>query len=194
MEIKKGMKVKVNPSIATREYLLNCYFDDSIPEKLEDISKGCIYTIAHTDFPQNTRDGKHHSCVSLKNFGWIPKEALIPIENALPELKIGTILKTRKGEYFIIINKDNAFLIHHIGGRESVCNWDKITGKHRSRKNFDIVAVYNSDNMCGFRGLVTATPIWTETIPAREMTVAEIEKELGHDIKIVGEDGHEYTF
>ena len=28
----------------------------------------------------------------------------------------------------------------------------------------------------------------------KEMTVAEIEKELGHGIKVVGEDGAEYSF
>ena len=48
--------------------------------------------------------------------------------------------------------------------------------------------------MYGFKNLPTATPIWTESTPAREMTVAEIEKELGHGVKVVGEDGDEYSF
>lgn len=189
MNIAKGMKVKINPSIATREYLLNCYFDISISEKLEEISKGHEYTIAYTDFPQSTRDGKCHNCVSLENFGWIPKEALIPIKNTLPELKIGTILKTRGEQYYIVVSAEKTFEIHQMGGKESLSNWNKITGKHCTRKDFDIVAVYNPNDMYGFKNLPTAKPIWTETIPAREMTVTEIEKELGHGVKVVGEDG-----
>lgn len=186
MNITKGKKVKINPSIATREYLLNCYFDTSIPEKLKEISKGREYTIAYTDFPQSTRDGKCHNCVSLENFGWIPKEALIPIKNTLPELKIGTVLKTREGRYYIIANKEHAFEINYMGEKESICLWNKDTGKHCANKDFDIIATYNPKDMCGFGSVV---PVWTEPISAREMTVAEIEKELGHGVKVVGEDG-----
>lgn len=188
MEIKTGMKVKVNPCIATEEYLLNCYFDISVRKRLEDISKGREYKVTKVNFTETTKDGQSHSCVNLESFGWIPLEALIPIENALPELKIGTILKTRGKQYYIVISAEKAFEVHYNGGKESLCNWDKSTGKHYCRKDFDIVAVYNPSNMYGFKNLPTATPIWTESTPAREMTVAEIEKELGHGIKVIGED------
>lgn len=112
----------------------------------------------------------------------------------LPELNIGTILKTRGEQYYIVVSAEKAFEVHYNGGKESLCNWNKNTGKHYCRKDFDIVAVYNPSNMYGFKNLPTATPIWTEPTPVREMTVGEIEKELGHGVKVVGEDGDEYSF
>ena len=194
-----GQIVKINKEIATEDFLSNCYFCEPSKERAE-ILKDTEHII--TSFTTETlRSGKKVKAAHLKTkdipctFCWIPLIALIPIGNALPELKIGTILKTREGVYYIIANKKNAFVIHLLmGGKESLSNWDVYTGKHCSRKDFDIVAVYNSDDMCGFKGLATATPIWTETTPAREMTVAEIEKELGHGIKVVGEDEKEWEF
>lgn len=198
MSFKIGQIVKINKEIATEDFLSDCYFCEPSKKRAE-ILKDARHII--TRFTTETlRSGKKVKVAQLKKKDtpctscWIPLEALISIENTLPELNIGTILKTRKGQYYIIANEKNAFEVHHIGGIANINNWDKETGKHCFSKDIDIVAVYDSKDVNGFKNLSTATPIWTETIPAREMTVAEIEKELGHGIKVVGEDGHEYSF
>ena len=198
MDFKVGQIVTINKEIATEDFLSDCYFCEPSKERVE-ILKDTEHII--TSFTTETlRSGKKVKAAHLKTkdipctFCWIPLIALIPIENALPELKIGTILETRGKEYFIIANENNAFVVHPTGGKETIRNWDKNTGKHCFDKDFDIVAVYDSKNICGFGELSTATPIWTEHTPAREMTVAEIEKELGHGVKVVGEDGTEYSF
>lgn len=192
MDFRKEQIVKVNKEIATEDFLNDCYFCASI--KRAEILKDKRYII--TDLvTKRLRSGKAVKAAYLKErltgatFGWIPLEALIPVGNVLPKLKVGTILKTREAGYFTVANEKNAFAIHLLGGKESLCNWNKDTGKHCLEKDFDIVAVYDTNDMCGFKGLATATPIWTEPTPAREMTVAEIEKELGHGVKVVGEDG-----
>ena len=193
MDFKVGQFVKINKEIATKDYLTKCYFLN-LEKRREEIIEGKAFKIL--SLREDTPRG-HKVPVPvavLESFGWVPLEALSPIENALPELKIGTILETRGKEYFIIANKDNAFVVHSTGGKETIRNWDKNTGKHCFDKDFDIVAVYDSKNIYGFGELSTATPIWTEHMPAREMTVAEIEKELGHGIKVVGEDGEDWEF
>lgn len=200
MSFKIGDKVRLNPAIVTREYLHRCYFDSSIPKLIEMAERGIVCTIK--EFKRDHLKGSSFNCDCAilhdkhgLRLGWLPLEALTtPFANILPPLSAGTILKTRGEQYYIVVSAEKAFEIHQTGGKETLGNWDKVTGKHCSRRDFDIIAVYNADNICGFRGIATATPIWTETIPAREMTVAEIEKELGHGIKVVSEDGTEYTF
>ena len=49
-------------------------------------------------------------------------------------------------------------------------------------------------SVTSMKDIFDTIPVWTETTPAREMTVAEIEKELGHGVKVVGEDGREWEF
>lgn len=200
MSFRIGDRVVLNPAVVTKEFLHDCYFDASISKILDAAEKGKVFTIR--EFKREhlrSSSSTYYDCAVLydenkKHLGWLPFKALIPIGNALPELKIGTILETRGKEYFIIANEDNAFVVHPTGGKETIRNWDKNTGKHCFDKDFDIVAVYDSKNIYGFGELSTATPIWTETTPAREMTVAEIEKELGHSIKVVSEDGKEWEF
>ena len=196
MDFKIGQIVTINKEIATEDFLYDCYFSN-LSSKRAEILQDVRHTITGIG-TEVLRSGKRVKVARLRKTDsgtcWIPLIALIPIGNALPELKIGTILETRGKEYFIIANEDNAFVVHPTGGKETIRNWDKNTGKHCFDKDFDIVAVYDSKNMYGFGELATATPIWTETIPAREMTVADIEKELGHGVKVVGEDGHDWEF
>ena len=196
MDFKIGQIVTINKEIATEDFLYDCYFSNPSSKRAE-----ILQDVKHTITGIGTevlRSGKRVKAARLRKTDrgtcWIPLEALSPIGNALPELKIGTILETRGKEYFIIANEDNAFVVHPTGGKETIRNWDKNTGKHCFDKDFDIVAVYDSKNIYGFGELSTATPIWTETTPAREMTVADIEKELGHGVKVVGEDGKDWEF
>ena len=200
MGFKIGDKVRLNPAVVTREFLHDCYFDTSIPKLLTMAEKGIVCTIKEFKKDHLRSSATYIDCAILYDdkglrIGWLPLKALAtPAANILPPLSAGTILKTRGEQYYIVVSAEKAFEIYSTGGKESLCNWNKITGKHCSRKDFDIVAVYNPNDVFGFRGIATATPIWTETIPAREMTVAEIEKELGHGIKVVGEDGKEWEF
>lgn len=201
MSFRIGDKVTLNPAVVTREFLHDCYFDASISKIIDAAEKGKVFTIR--EFKREhlrSSSSTYYDCAVLydenkKHLGWLPFKALLtPITNILPLLTAGTIFKTRREQYYIVVNAEKAFEIHHIGGKESLRNWNKVTGKHCSRKDFDIVAVYDADSICGFKELATATPIWTETTPAREMTVAEIEKELGYGVKVVGEDGKEWEF
>lgn len=201
MSFRIGDKVMLNPAIVTREFLHDCYFDTSIPKILDAAEKRKIFTIREFKREHLRSSATHHyDCAVLydeneKHLGWLPFKALTPLSsNYLPALTPGRILALRGNYTYVVMNSEKAFEVNPLGGKESLSNWNTFTGKHCSRKDFDIVAVYNADNICGFRGIATATPIWTETTPAREMTVAEIEKELGHGVKVVGEDGHEYTF
>lgn len=200
MSFKIGDKVRLNPAVVTREFLHDCYFDSSIPKLLIMAEKGIVCTIKEFKKDHLRSSAAYIDCAILYDdkglrIGWLPLKALAtPAANILPPLSAGRILETRGGQYYIVVSAEKAFEIHSTGGKETLSNWNKGTGKHCSRKDFDIVAVYNADNMCGFKGIATATPIWTEATPAREMTVAEIEKELGHGIKVVGEDGDDWEF
>lgn len=195
MDFKVGQFVKINKEIATKDYLTKCYFGN-LEKRREEIIEGKAFKIL--SLREDTPRG-HKVPVPvavLENFGWIPLEALNPCtsKNSLPALTPGRILKLRGDYTYVVMNSEKAFEVHPLGGKESLSNWNTFTGKHCSRKDFDIIAVYDANGICGFKGIATAVPIWTETTPAREMTVADIEKELGHSIKVVGEDGHEYTF
>lgn len=200
MSFKIGDKVRLNPAVVTRAFLDDCYFDSSIPKLLTMAERGTACTIKEFKKDHLRSNSTYIDCAILYDdkgirIGWLPLKALASLSsNYLPALTPGRILKLRGDYTYVVMSSEKAFEVHPLGGKESLSNWNVFTGKHGSRRDFDIVAVYNADNLCGFRGIATATPIWTETTPAREMTVAEIEKELGHGIKVVGEDGHEYTF
>lgn len=185
MEIVTGIKVKVNPSIATKEYLLNCCFDISIPEKLKDISKGREYLVTGVNFTETTRDGKVHHCVRLEGFGWIPKEAIS--WGVHDFLKIGYAYKTREGNMYLCAERKGLNL-KTLSSSESYDKY-RSNGTHTTYKSYDIVGIYRIGDSYSIRDIFETTPVWAEATPAREMTVAEIEKELGHGIKVVGEDG-----
>lgn len=200
MSFKIDEKVRLNPAVVTKEFLDDCYFDTSIPKILDAAKEGRVFTIKEFKREHLRSSATYYDCAVLYDqkgvrLGWLPFKALAPLSsNYLPALTPGRILRLRGNYTYVVMGSEKAFELHPLGGKESLSNWNVFTGKHGSRRDFDIVAVYNADNMCGFKGLATATPIWTETTPAREMTVAEIEKALGHGIKVVGEDGTEYTF
>ena len=200
MSFKIGDKVRLNPAVITREFLHDCYFDSSISKLIKMAEEGAVCTIKKFEKNQLRSSATYYDCAVLYDqkgirLGWLPFKALAPLSsNYLPALTPGRILRLRGSYTYVVVNSEKAFEVHPLGGNESLSNWNVFTGKHHTRKDFDIVAVYSANNIGGFKGLATATPIWTETTPAREMTVAEIEKELGHGIKVVGEDGHEYTF
>ena len=200
MSFKIGDKVRLNPAVVTKEFLHDCYFDSSIPKLLTMAEKGILCTIKEFKKDHLRSSATYIDCAILYDdkglrLGWFPLKALAPLSsNYLPALTPGRILRLRGNYAYVVMSSERAFEVHSLGGKESLSNWNVFTGKHCSRRDFDIVAVYNADSMCGFKGIATATPIWTETIPAREMTVAEIEKELGHGIKVVGEDGKEWEF
>lgn len=185
MEIKTGMKVKVNPRIATKEYLLNCYFDVSIEEKLKDISKGREYVVTDVNFTESTRDEMTHSCVRLESFGWIPKEAISCDFHDF--LKIGYAYKTREGKIYLCAENNGLNLNTLVTGEPY--NRYRSDGTHTIWNSLDIVSIYRIQDNHTIKNIFDTIPVWTEPTPAREMTVAEIEKELGHGVKVVGEDG-----
>jgi hypothetical protein len=162
----------------------------SIPEKLKDISKGREYLVTGVNFTKTTRDGKVHHCVRLEGFGWIPKEA---ISCGIHDfLKIGYAYKTREGNMYLCAERKGLNLNTLVTGESY--NRYRSDGTHTMYKSLDIVSVYRIQNNRTIKNIFDTIPIWTETTPAREMTVADIEKELGHGVKVVGEDGDEYSF
>lgn len=184
---KVGQKVMLNPSLVTKSYLYNCYFDDSISKKLENISKGKTYEIISVDRKEHTRDGRNHNCVTLTDFGWIPEEAILTngcdVHNFF---KIGFAFKTKNGNKYLCTDTCGLSL-KETSNHTEYENFSA-NGKHKFNSERDIVAVYAIGDSKSINSIFSRAPIWMPEKPKKEMTVAEIEKALGYSIKIVKEE------
>lgn len=109
------------------------------------------------------------------------------------DLKTGMVVQTRIGAKFLVmLNPD-------CEGRDLIC----FSGSYMSLSNYtntleypnsgyDIVRVFTLGESIGWLFLnkngLNYKLIWERKKGTKEMTVKEIEKELGYKIKIVGED------
>ena len=94
----------------------------------------------------------------------------------------GTVVKCANGNKYYVHNKERAF------GEISTISLEKeaLTGP------WEIVAVYDVTRVFSFGRTLSSIEkngslIWEKKAAAKEMTVAEIEKELGYSIKVVKE-------
>lgn len=115
----------------------------------------------------------------------------------LSDLKSGNIVETREEEkYIVLLNTESGDILVNLksGCYLELCNYTSDLISKYNRKEYDIMKVcakdYVGDNLRS-HGLTekTADYEWTwERDEKKEMTVSEIEKELGYSIKIVKED------
>jgi hypothetical protein len=109
------------------------------------------------------------------------------MNNEMPALQFGDVVKYDDGPYGIVGNTD----VHFLTNKDGIMS---ITGVGRSKtvvKN--IIKVFRISSGEGFRqgelyriytGLAAGFVIW-EKQQVREMTVDEISKELGYTVKVV---------
>lgn len=104
------------------------------------------------------------------------------------DLRSGMIVKTREGERYITIVKEDGE-IHFINLDGTTCLGscdllDDMTDNIDS--DYDIIKIYKMDTT--LRNCKTTKDLIWERQEQKEMTIAEIEKELGYSIKIIKED------
>ena len=112
------------------------------------------------------------------------------MDNKMPELQFGDVVKYDDGPYGIVGIHD----VHFLTNKDGIMS---VTGVSRSNTDVrNIVKVFRSDSGEGFRqgelyrlytGLAGGFVIWKKP-DVREMTVDEISKELGYKVKVVGNE------
>lgn len=110
------------------------------------------------------------------------------IDMTKKDLRSGMIIEIRKGYRFITIVKENGEIhFMNLDGITCLGNCDLLDDMTDSiDSNYDIVKIYKmSDTLKNCK--TTQDLIW-ERQEKREMTIAEIEKELGYSIKIIKDD------
>lgn len=115
------------------------------------------------------------------------------------DLKTGMVLETRNGEkYLVMLNPDckDMELINFKGGYMPLYYYNNeliFTEKpaEKPAREFDVVKVYSAGwtirDLLSDKEHMKFKLIWERNEP-KEMTISEIEKELGYKIKIVGDD------
>lgn len=111
------------------------------------------------------------------------------------DLKTGMVVETRNGEkYLVMLNTDykDMELINFKGGYLSLYSYNsELIFTEQPFREFDIVKAYSVENsirwLLSNKECMEFKLIW-EREERKEMTLEEIEKELGYKIKIVGED------
>lgn len=102
------------------------------------------------------------------------------------DLKDGMVVKTREGNYYLVCG-DMLIRDKHFLGMGAYNN--DLTSKIVIEK--DVVAVYDKiHSLDALKYIEYKTALWKRE-EVKEMTVAEIEKELGYSIKIVKEKENE---
>lgn len=111
------------------------------------------------------------------------------------DLKTGMVVETRNGEkYLVMLNPDckDRELINFKGGYMPLYNYNNELMLKKFNKGFDIVKVYSvGSSICwllGDKEQMEFKLLWEREEETKEMTIAEIEKELGYKIKIVGDE------
>lgn len=102
------------------------------------------------------------------------------------DLKDGMVVKTREGNYYLVCGD---LFIRDMGFLEINTYNNDLTNKLSIEE--DIVAVYGKIyTLCALKNIEYNTVLWKRE-EAKEMTIAEIEKELGYSIKVVKEKENE---
>lgn len=113
------------------------------------------------------------------------------------DLKTGMVVETENGEkYLVMLEPDceGRELINFSGGYMSLSSYNDELMLEKSYEEFDIMKVYSVGGSIRWllrdKELMNFKLIWQrkEIKEIKEMTVKEIEKELGYKIKIVGDE------
>lgn len=110
------------------------------------------------------------------------------------DLKTGMVVEIRNGEkYLVMLNPDckDKELINFKGGYMPLSNYNNELMLKKFNKGFDIVKVYSVGSsiywLLSDKERMEFKLIWKREEETKEMTVEQIEKELGYKIKIVGD-------
>lgn len=110
------------------------------------------------------------------------------------DLKTGMVVETRNGEkYLVMLEPDceGRELIRFNVGYMSLNDYNDELMLKKLNEKFDIVKVYSVESsicwLLGDKESMKFKLIWERSEP-KEMTIEEIEAELGYKIKIVGDE------
>ena len=110
------------------------------------------------------------------------------------DLKTGMVVETRNGEkYLVMLEPDcgGRELINFSRGYMSLSSYNDELMLEKSYEELDIMKVYSVGISISWllsdKKSMKFKLIWERNEP-KEMTIAEIEKELGYKIKIVGDE------
>lgn len=138
--------------------------------------------------------------VEKPNNGLYESELRLASESALGvKFEFGMIVEERSGELLMVVKEhssDCLFVVNENGNWAYVTDYDTRTLKHKSQSQRDIVAVYGLSAYV-HRALEfnvsTRNLLWKEDgapdlerpTDTQELTVAEVSRRLGYDVKIV---------
>lgn len=121
----------------------------------------------------------------------------------IKDLKTGMRIITRNGDEYIVLKNvktpygrvEDMYVLKDGGWMSSSSYNEDLTIKGKTNSNYDIMEVYAQNQGKYIDGSVISTNnvknmdlIWKRENIKKEMTISEIEKELGYSIKIVKED------
>lgn len=104
--------------------------------------------------------------------------SIAPVAPIIP----GTVVKCANGNKYYVHNKERAF------GRVATISLEK----EALTSPWEIIAVYDITKVKSFSKILSSIEeegklIWEKKAKVKEMTIAEIEKELGYSVKVVKE-------
>lgn len=139
--------------------------------------RGKIATITRVD--HNSTGTWYHLDIDGDYWTWTVGMFDTSIAPIIP----GTVVKCANGYKYYVHNKERAF------GRVSTISLEKedLTGP------WEIIAVYDITRVKNFTKILSSIEeegklIWEKKAKVKEMTIAEIEKALGYEVKIIKED------
>lgn len=111
------------------------------------------------------------------------------------DLKTGMVVQVRNGDKYLVLldnpDEPNMNLIGFDGGFLQLVTYDDDMIAQSKYRAFDIMSVYTLQS--SIQNLLTKSHLqykllWERKKEIKEMTIAEVEKELGFKIKIVGDE------
>lgn len=153
-------------------------------------SNGKIATIIH--FDGSNYKPYHVQAHETKNIIYLNPEEMELVEEMTGfELVMGKhVVETKKGSFYLLVKKDEERIISlNLDDPEEWVDFALDENLHDVEdNNFDIEKIYEY-RRCGFSSIKNnlTSPVW-ERKHVKEMTIAEIEKELGYAIKVVKEE------
>lgn len=175
MKYKVGDKIRIRKDLRPERYG-SLYATENMTKMAGD-----IVTIAHIYDERMIYDIE-------EDCGWSWSEEMF--ESVCPKnlLEPGTVVKTRDGDKYININ---GILMRKSGGswlcRLEDVNDDLVREKHKN-KDMEIIEIYKTDGhtISELFDDDNLTLVWKRE-EVKEITLSEIEKELGYKVKIVKE-------
>lgn len=173
MKFKVGDKVRIRKDLKKGDD-----FEIYVTDEMEELAgKTTIITSAW----KNSKSSRYNIKEDESCYTWTEdmfEQNIKPTREELFKMPLGTIIKTNRQEHNVFVKV----------GEKDFCNND-CDHIEDSNINEDLTV----DNYCGDKTIIeiqipTYETIYTADTEIKEMTIAEIEKQLGYPIKIVKEE------